>query len=189
LFVNRGGFSFLLRPTALGSYNIGEQGAVLMENPSQSVEKPVKRKLRWYQFSLRSLLIFVTLFAFACSWFAVKIGQAKRQEAAIESFRKRAIAIEYGYLRDSSGDRAVNADAIVPLWLRKILGDDFFMNVTYACICGDSDMTDADLEQLTEFSHLKWLTVSNKSKITSVGLKRLQKVFPDLQIRFYALPD
>jgi hypothetical protein len=36
-----------------------------MENSSESVEKPVVRRLRWYQFSLRSLLIFVTLFAVA----------------------------------------------------------------------------------------------------------------------------
>ena len=38
-----------------------------MENSFESVEKPVKRKLRWYQYSLRSLLIFVTLFAVALS--------------------------------------------------------------------------------------------------------------------------
>jgi hypothetical protein len=42
-----------------------------MASPSESVEKPVKRKLRWYQYSLRTLLIVVTLFAVACSWSAV----------------------------------------------------------------------------------------------------------------------
>lgn len=36
-----------------------------MDNSLESVEKPVRQKLRWYQFSLRSLLIFVTLFACA----------------------------------------------------------------------------------------------------------------------------
>jgi len=30
--------------------------------------------LRWYQFSLRTLLVFVTLCAMACSWLGVKIG-------------------------------------------------------------------------------------------------------------------
>jgi hypothetical protein len=50
-----------------------------MENSPVSGEKPRKRKLRWNQFSLRSLLIFVTVFAFACSWLSVKRQQAKRQ--------------------------------------------------------------------------------------------------------------
>jgi hypothetical protein len=30
-----------------------------------------KPKRRWYQYSLRTLLICVTLFAVACSWFAI----------------------------------------------------------------------------------------------------------------------
>jgi hypothetical protein len=68
--------------------HLGKQRAVLMEDSSESAEKPVKRKLRWYQFSLRSLLIFITLFGVACSWFAVKMGQAKRQREAIETLKR-----------------------------------------------------------------------------------------------------
>jgi hypothetical protein len=33
---------------------------------------PPSQELRWYQLSLRSLIIVVTLFAVLCSWFAVK---------------------------------------------------------------------------------------------------------------------
>ena len=36
-------------------------------------------KLRWYQYSLRSLFVFMTLCAVACSWFAVKKRQADEQ--------------------------------------------------------------------------------------------------------------
>jgi hypothetical protein len=44
-----------------------------------------KSPRRWFQYSLRTLLIFVTLFAVACSWFAVKLGQARRQREAVEA--------------------------------------------------------------------------------------------------------
>lgn len=40
---------------------------------------------RRFQFGLRTLLSFVTLFAIVCSWFAVKLQQAKRQREAVEA--------------------------------------------------------------------------------------------------------
>jgi hypothetical protein len=54
-----------------------------------------KRKLRWYQFSLRTLLIGVTLVACACSWLAVKMQQARRQKEAVEAIGKAGGAIRY----------------------------------------------------------------------------------------------
>jgi hypothetical protein len=38
-----------------------------MGNPSESIKKLVKRKLRWYQFSIRTLMIFMTLCMVAIS--------------------------------------------------------------------------------------------------------------------------
>lgn len=54
-------------------------------------------KRRWYQFSLRTLLIFVTLFAISCSWFAVKLQQARRQREAVEKIRKWSDYVEIIY--------------------------------------------------------------------------------------------
>ena len=48
-----------------------------------------KSKRRWHQYSLRTLLILVTLFAVACSWFAVKMQQARRQREAVEYIRNK----------------------------------------------------------------------------------------------------
>jgi hypothetical protein len=50
-------------------------------------ERP-KFKLRRYQYSLRSLMDFVTLFACACSWLGVKLHEAREQEYAVERLRK-----------------------------------------------------------------------------------------------------
>jgi len=38
-----------------------------------------KRKRRWFQFSLRSVLIFVLLVSIGLSWLGVKLERARRQ--------------------------------------------------------------------------------------------------------------
>ena len=42
-----------------------------------------EHKLRWYQYSLRSLFILTTLVAFACSWYATVMHNAVKRRAAI----------------------------------------------------------------------------------------------------------
>jgi hypothetical protein len=78
-----------------------------------------KTKLRWYQYSLRTLLIIVTLFAFACSWFAVKMQQAKKQYEAVETLLKRGGIVGYDYEMNSDGYRIRGATPSIPAWLRK----------------------------------------------------------------------
>ena len=59
-----------------------------------AAEPPVpvpKSKLRWFQYSLRSLVVFITLCAILCSWLAVKRWQRSltlegKAEAAIDQF-------------------------------------------------------------------------------------------------------
>ena len=43
---------------------------------------------RMYQYSLRSLMLFVTACAIACSWLAVTIRSQRRQGAAVEAIEK-----------------------------------------------------------------------------------------------------
>ena len=47
-----------------------------------------KPRRRWFQYSLRSLMIFVLFWSLACSWLAVKMQQARRQRAAVERDRE-----------------------------------------------------------------------------------------------------
>ncbi len=49
---------------------------------------PPKPKLRRFQFSLRTLLIFVTLCAIPCSWLAVKIKRFKQRQKAAAAIEK-----------------------------------------------------------------------------------------------------
>ena len=100
-----------------------------------------KPKRRWYQYSLRTLLIFVTLFAVACSWFGVKLQQAKRQKYAAQSIMELGGFVGYEYEMTSSGVRLRGTTPALA-WLRGILGDDFFNAVIYVNLSGKNISAD-----------------------------------------------
>ena len=50
-------------------------------------ERPASRR-RWFQYSLRTLMLIVLLCAIACSWFASKMQEVRKQREADEAFRK-----------------------------------------------------------------------------------------------------
>lgn len=98
-----------LESPSFGGYNRAKQGAAPIVIPANSVAKPVAQKLRWYQFSLRSLLIFVTLVAFACSWFAVRLTRACSQERAVKRLLELKAEILYDHETDANGLPAIQS--------------------------------------------------------------------------------
>lgn len=163
---------------------------------SDQSSKP-NQKLRWYQFSLRSLLIFVTLIAVLCSWFAVQMQHAERQREAVEVIRKKRLGVWYNYhgrvLETSLNSKA---EPPGPAWLYKLLGVDLFYHVEYVFLrgeevtnedleyfkelnqvaeldLGETRITDEGLEQIKGLKHLKILFLNN-TKITDAGLKHLE---------------
>jgi internalin A len=146
-----------------------------METDAQPTQPKPKR--RWDQYSLRTLMIVVTLFAIACSWFAVKMGQARRQREAVEALSKLKGSpiicnLSYDYQQDSP-----NAKAPGPAWLRNLLGIDFFCNVSTVWFTGK--ITDADLVHFKDFPKLRVLCFNEIMKfdnpqVTDEGLKIVQ---------------
>jgi hypothetical protein len=131
--------------------------------PYEQVVKP-KRELRWYQFSLRSLLIFVTLFACVCSFFAVIMQSANRQRDAVEALRKRGAYVLYDcqYYRDR------NLDPPGPD------GNDYFNCV--ASVQFWKNASDDDLRIVKILKHLRELRLSG-TQITDAGLEHLQGMY------------
>ncbi|MGA2797346.1 MAG: hypothetical protein ABSE63_07210 [Thermoguttaceae bacterium] len=138
-------------------------------NSTTSQSASPKPKRRWYQYSLRTLLIFVTLFAVACSWLAVKMQQAKRQRKAVDAIRKHSGEIFYDNDKYDNYGRFY-PQAISHSGLYKILGNDFFANVYLVKI---RDYPKADLKSIAEFSHLKMLWIEG-SRINDDGLEDLR---------------
>ena len=53
--------------------------------------RPSRRKRRWYQFSLRTLLLFVLVAGMGFGWLGTKLQRArKNRKAAVEVFRLKA---------------------------------------------------------------------------------------------------
>jgi hypothetical protein len=167
------------------------------ESPQAANDPPAaaEPRLRWYQFSLRTLLILVALCALPCSWFATRIQRAERQRKAVEALFSRHpnIVINYG-------------DTTAPATVRRLLGDGFFVDVEQIIVCGvpgfsDSDMvyfesfpgltemafiggdgiTDAGLAHLMGLSKLQNLNLSG-TKVTVEGVRKLQQAIPRCQI-------
>ncbi len=154
-----------------------------------NAEKPIdfKRKLRWYQFSLRSLLTLVTLVAFVCSWFAVKMEQARKQRSAVEEIIRNGGGVVYCYgsmeftpseftvpkwLNVNSHTYGVEEypEPRLVAWLRGYLGDDFFYHVASASV---TDLRQLDLT--SSFEGCRHLALQGIA-IDEEVLNRLEKL-------------
>ena len=74
----------------------GTAGGIKQNRMSGSESKPPtpNRELRWYQYRLRTLLLFMTLCAFACSLLAVLLRLRKLEREASEEREAREVAEE-----------------------------------------------------------------------------------------------
>ncbi len=110
-----------------------------------------KRKRRWYQFSLRSLMIFTAIIAVLFGWLGSKFEQKRRQCAATEAIVKAGGQLSYDYERVKGKPGYWQpAEPFGPAWLRAILGDNFFSEVDLIyCISA--------AENLKEFPRLRSL--------------------------------
>jgi hypothetical protein len=154
---------------------------------------PPKRKRRWFQFSLRTLMIVVTVFAIVGGWFGAKMERARRQKATVEAIRKSVGWAGYDYQVEPSGQLIPNATPPSPAWLRKMLGDDFFADVISAGVNTDRGagiltqfdrlqfarlelfVTDAGMEHVAGLSQLQGLDLGS-SKVTDAGLHHIQRL-------------
>jgi internalin A len=136
---------------------------------------PARPKRRWYQYSLRTLLIFVTLFAIACSWFAVKLNQARRQREAVEAIKKipyAQVRYEDPFLKAFSPNQATPNEN----FLLNILGVDFFCHVRLV-VFNNTDPRTLHLENL---SGLESIGINDFSKGKDEWIEPLEKL-PELR--------
>ena len=137
---------------------------------------------RWYQFSLRTLLVFTLLCAIPCSWVAVRMNRGRRQREVVAEILQRHPTASVTYLfEDTSKGPFINQEKP---WLAKLFGDDFY---PVAGVDLSSQISEATLMQLGKLTNLKWLNLSG-TKITEKGVEDLQRALPNCTIRQMSLP-
>ncbi len=119
-------------------------------------------------------MIFVTLFAIACSWFAVKMQQARRQREAVEAIQKLGGAAYYDYQFVEWDVPLRTTEPPEPAWLRKLVGDDFFADVVAVLLTG-MGVTDASLNNIKKLPQLRQLDLYN-TNITDSGMEYLADI-------------
>jgi hypothetical protein len=137
-----------------------------MEAEPPKVEPP-KRKRRWYQFSLRTLMIFTAIAAVACGLLGRKIEQKRRQTAAVEAIRHLGGEVRFQSPIDQP------TEPLSPRWLLY----DYFSEVESVSFV-NRNIKDDDLQVLADLPRIKYLNLFN-TRITDNGLlyvKRLTEI-------------
>jgi hypothetical protein len=160
-------------------------------NPTEFQRANPKLKLRWFQYSLRTLFVFITLFAIACSWLGVRLKQAREQRESLTAIRSIGAEVYYAHqpveyqphysailINPKSTSRPCG-----PLWLRKMLGEDFFDRVVFVAFRqnGTKNASLAHLKNLTgiECVALSYTWVTDDGLIHLKGISSLRALFLD----------
>jgi len=109
---------------------------------------------RWFQYSLRKLLLFVLGSSIACSWLALNSESASTQRKAVSTIERSGGWVRYDYEYDGAGDLVPGAGPRHSAWLRELLGDDFFATVIEAAVYNDDG-----LKSVTELPRIRRLQI------------------------------
>ena len=131
---------------------------------------PPRPKRRWYQYSLRTLFVVMTLVAIACSWYAYEMNEAAKRRAAIVEIEKLGGVVVY----DDSSDPSGLGES--PAWyslLRKLHGDEHLGNALAVDLMHRDTVTDAGVVNLKGLTKLRRLRLYSL-QITDAGLANLK---------------
>jgi Leucine-rich repeat (LRR) protein len=143
--------------------------ACMSENPTNldSPESAKKHKRRWFQFSLRTLMIVTMICAIGSAWLGKKIERKRYEQEAVEAIVSSGGQVLYDYEMVKGGTPPG------PAWLRKLLGKNLFSEVVLVNLIGRGQASDSGLVVLDRFPQLQELDLLN-TKITDAGLVSLR---------------
>ena len=137
-----------------------------MESESSKSEPP-KRKRRWFQFSLRTLMIFTAIAAVAAGWLGKGMELKRNEREAMEALVKLGFYVEYDYEMEGPIAKPRGPD-----WLRNLLGENFFSEVVCVSVGRPPNLSDSGLVNLKGLTQLQTLDL-NGTKVTDAGLMHL----------------
>ncbi len=147
--------------------------ATMAEKPNAS--EPTKPRRRWFQFSLRTLLIVVVLIGCGMGWLGPKVYNARRQRAVVAAIRQLGGKVAYDYEFNAQGEPAPNLESPRKAWLHALVGDDFVGSVYEVSFDDPANhpLSDADLKLVGELTQLRTVGLSG-IPITGAGLEHLK---------------
>lgn len=148
----------------------------MKSSPADSAVITTPPKRRWFQFSLRMMLIVMTLLCLGPGGYvAYEQSKAREQKRAVAAILKLGGSVDY--------DETVS---VRPRLVRLILGDETFGNVNHVdlhpLIHDDAEsgsvrkkqpIVDGDLKHLRSFPRLHYLSLDRCGQITDAGLADL----------------
>ena len=155
---------------------------------------PVKPRRRWFQYSLRTLLILTTIIAVWLAWWSHKTRQ---QREVVEALKDIGGDVIYDF-------QLPNGPAYWPKWLVNAMGVDYFAGVI-ALGLWSPIITDNHMEQVKNLTELQFLDLEHThvsdtglehlrgltdlqhldlryTKVTEAGVARLQQALPNCKI-------
>jgi hypothetical protein len=144
-----------------------------------------KQIRRWYQFSLKTLLVTFTLLTMMLGALTAFTAKGRRQKAVVERVQGLGGKIVYiGYEWDPFGPYKLNVppppgmrlpdQSYYARQVRKWLGRDYVDPVVGVGLTGD-EITDDDLAQLASLTELETLSLFNTG-VSDVGLVHVKKL-------------
>ena len=124
---------------------------------------PPKPKLRWYQFSLRTLLIVVLVLGVGLGLLGRKVQRIRREEEA---------ALKFVEMRGMI--RADRSRSMLDHWVHRLCGGIPECPVTNVSLDG-TDVTNTDLEYLKDLPDLEFLSLTY-TRVTDTGLEHLKEL-------------
>jgi hypothetical protein len=132
-----------------------------------------KPRRRWFQFSLRSLLILITVLAV---WLGLQVNRVNRQRRAVEAITELGGQFSYDYQRKPGLSGGVfirgtmgpvphsysdRVEPPGPAWLRRLMGEHYFVTPVRLSIGDQRVIDEGRLRYLRDLPRIEELSLAN----------------------------
>ena len=130
-----------------------------------------KRKRHWFRFSLKTLVLVLTVFGI---WLGLLVHRVNKQKEAVQWVKDHGGWVRYDYEWEREKKSPIeDAEPPGPDWLRELIGIDYFTDVT---LVGFHNATVEDIEPLGNLTQLQWLILTDTQVSDITPLRELTQL-------------